>query len=41
MSDYLNKTQVINLKDFTANSINYLVWELGIQFEIALTDGVS
>ena len=26
------------MKEFTANSINYLVWELGIEFEIALTD---
>ena len=27
------------MKEFTADSINYLVWELGIEFEIALTDG--
>ena len=26
------------MKEFTADSINYLVWELGIEFEIALTD---
>ena len=39
MFDYLTKTEVIILKEFTADSINYLVWELGIEFEIALTDG--
>ena len=27
------------MKEFTADSINYLVWELGNEFEIALTDG--
>ena len=26
------------MKEFTADSINYLVWELEIEFEIALTD---
>ena len=26
------------MKEFTADSINYLVWELGIEVEIALTD---
>ena len=26
------------MKAFTANSINYLVWEFGIEFETALTD---
>ena len=26
------------MKEFTADSINYLVWGLGIEFEIALTD---
>ena len=26
------------MKEFTADSINYLVWELGVEFEIALTD---
>ena len=31
--------QVINLKEFTVDSINCLVWDLGIKFEIALTDG--
>ena len=38
MFDYLTQTQVINLKEFTADSINYLVWELETEFEIALTD---
>ena len=27
------------MKEFTADSINYLVCELGNEFEIALTDG--
>ena len=27
------------MKEFTVDSINYLVWELGIEFEIACTDG--
>ena len=27
------------MKEFTADSINYLVWGLGIEFEVALTDG--
>ena len=26
------------MKEFTTDSINYLVWELKIEFEIALTD---
>ena len=26
------------MKEFTADNINYLVWELGIEFEIAPTD---
>ena len=26
------------MKEFTADSINYLLWELGIEFEISLTD---
>ena len=26
------------MKKFTADSINYLVWEFRIEFEIALTD---
>ena len=26
------------MKDFAEGSTNYLVWELGIEFEIALTD---
>ena len=30
---------MINLKEFTVDSINYLVWGLGIEFEVALTDG--
>ena len=38
MFDCLTKTQVISLKEFTAESINYLVWELGIEFEITLTE---
>ena len=29
----------IKLKRFTVDSINYHVWELGIEFEIALTAG--
>ena len=29
--------QVINLKEFTLDSINYFGWELEIEFEIALT----
>ena len=37
MFDYLTKTQVTNLKEFTVSSINYLGWELGIEFEIAFT----
>ena len=36
MFDYLTKTSVINLKKFIADSINYLVWELGVEFEIVL-----
>ena len=28
MFDYLTKTQVINLKEFAADSINYLGWKL-------------
>ena len=39
MFDYLVKTQVINLKKFALDSINYLGWELGVEFEIAFTDG--
>ena len=27
------------MKKYTVDSINYLVWELKIEFEIALTDG--
>ena len=27
------------MKRFTADNINYLVWESEIEFEIALTDG--
>ena len=27
------------MKEFTADSINHFVWELGIEFEIALNDG--
>ena len=30
---------MIDLKEFTVDSINFHVWELGIEFEIALTDG--
>ena len=36
MFDYLTKTEVINLKKFTVDSLNYLGWELKIQ--IALID---
>ena len=39
MFDYLTKTQVVNLKKFTVESINCFVWELGIEFEKAVTDG--
>ena len=39
MFDYLTKTQVNNLKKFTVKSINCFVWELGIEFEKAVTDG--
>ena len=38
MFDYLRQTQVINLKEFTVNSVNYLGWKLRIEFEIALID---
>ena len=27
------------MKEFIVDSINYLVWELGIEIKIALTDG--
>ena len=30
--------QVINLKEFTLDSISYFGWGLEIEFEIALTD---
>ena len=40
--DYLIKDYVINLKEFTAGTKNYLGWILGTEFEIALhTDGVE
>ena len=39
MSDYWAKTQVININEFTVGSTNCLVWKLGLEFEIALTDG--
>ena len=29
----------MNLKEFTVDCLNYHVWVLGIEFEIALTDG--
>ena len=29
------------MKELAEDSINYLVWELGIEFEIALTDVVE
>ena len=29
---------MINLKEFTVDSISYLGWELGFEFEIALTN---
>ena len=28
----------MNLKEFTVDSISHLVWKLGTEFEIALTD---
>ena len=39
MVDCLTRTKVINLKEFTMDSINYLVWELRIEFEITLANG--
>ena len=39
MFDYLTQTSVINLKEWTVGSIDYLGWKLGIEFEIELTDG--
>ena len=39
MFDYLTKTKVINLKAFIVDSINFLGWELRIEFDIALTGG--
>ena len=38
MSDYLTKTEVNNMKELTASSINCLVWELKSEFEIELND---
>ena len=39
LRDYILTQQVINLKELTADRINYFLWELGIKFEKALTDG--
>ena len=39
MFDYLSKIYVINFKEFYVYKINYLVGELGIESEIAITDG--
>ena len=39
MFDYLSKTYVINFKEFYVDKINDLVGELGIESEIAITDG--
>ena len=39
MFDYLTQTSVINLKELTVGSIDYLGWKLGIEFETELTDG--
>ena len=41
MFEYLTKTDIINLKEFILNSINYLRWESGLKFEVAVTEGVS
>ena len=41
MFDYLIRAYVINLKEFTVDSINYLGSELGVEFEISLTDGLE
>ena len=41
MFEYLTKTDIINLKEFILNSINYLRWESGLKFEVAITEGVS
>ena len=36
MFDCLAKTWVINVKEFIVESINYIDWELGIEFETTL-----
>ena len=38
MFDYLKKKEVINLREFIADSKNHLVWKLGIEFERVLID---
>ena len=38
MFEYLTKTDIVNLKEFILNSINYLRWESGLKFEVAITD---
>ena len=30
MFDYLTKTSIINLKEFTVDNVNYLGWELNL-----------
>ena len=41
MFDYLLRTWVINLKEFTVDKINHFVGEMGIEFQIAPTDDKS
>ena len=38
MFDYLLRTWVINLKEFTVDKINHFVGEMAIEFQIAPTD---
>ena len=35
MSDYLTKTSIINLKDFTVDSIDYLGWESNFSIRLS------
>ena len=41
MFDYLTKTYVINLKEFTIDSINILVWNEELNLRQNLSIGVS
>ena len=41
MFDYLTKTYVINLKEFTIDSINILVWNEELNLRQNLSMGVS